>query len=213
MFGFMNGQGRTHRMAEVGGLYEGAHINSTGLIAGTRVATGMGWRPAEAIAPGDMVLSFDHGMVRVRDVRRTTLWPCATHIPEASWPVHVPAGALSNAEDMTLLPEQAVMVESDAAVDANGDPFALVQAKALAGLRRIERSAPLGEIEVITLVFDTDEVIYAEGGLLAYCPCPHIALEDVVKGTQRPYEVLNQSDAAFLASCIAIEDGRAAATG
>ncbi|MEO0939144.1 MAG: Hint domain-containing protein [Pseudomonadota bacterium] len=200
-------------MAEIGGLYEGAQVNSIGLIAGTCVASGMGWRPVEAIAPGDMVLSFDHGMVPVRDVTRTTLWPCAIRIPEASWPVFVPAGALNNAQDMTLLPDQPVMVESDAALDAHGDPFALVQAKALEGLRGIERTAPLREIEVITLTFDTDQVIYAQGGLLAYCPCPHIALADVVAGAQQPYEVLNLSDAAFLASCIAIEDGRAAATG
>lgn len=207
MFGWMKEQRPPHRMAEIGGLYEGAQITQHGLVIGTLVASHMGWRPVEALAPGDMVLTFDHGMVPVREVRRTTLFPCATSVPSEHWPLHVPAGALANAEPMTLLPDQAVMVESDAARDANGDPFALVAAKVLDGLRGIARTAPLGQIDLVTLVFDTDQVIYAQGGALAFCPCPHIALDDVIAGAERPYDVLGAADAAFLAGCMAYEDG------
>ena len=40
----------------------GEAYRTTGLVAGTRIATAMGWRAVEAIAVGDLVLTFDNGL-------------------------------------------------------------------------------------------------------------------------------------------------------
>ena len=63
-----------------------------GLVKGTRVATELGWRPVDAVAAGDLVLTFDRGMQPVVAVRRRFL----ADLGAASWPLSVPAGALGN---------------------------------------------------------------------------------------------------------------------
>ena len=45
----------------------------------------------------------------------------------ASWQMNVPAGALGNREDMTILPHQPVLIESDTAEEMTGDPLALIK--------------------------------------------------------------------------------------
>lgn len=57
-------------------------------------------------------------------------------------PVHIPAGALGNCVEMTVLADQGLMIESDAALDQHGDPYAIVPALSLVGVRGITRQAP-----------------------------------------------------------------------
>ena len=100
-----------HRQETGGGSMKAVNVNepSNGLTEGTLIATAMGWRPVEAIAPGDLVLTFDRGLQPVRDVKRAIAWLTPGPLPHAMCPLSVPPGALGNAEAMTLLPEQAVM--------------------------------------------------------------------------------------------------------
>lgn len=195
------------RMMETTGAYDGGQIATTnGLISGTRIATSMGWRAVDAIAVGDQVLTFDNGMQQVTDVRRTSMWVDAIGVPEHMWPVHVPVDALGNYNAMTILPDQGIMIESDAALDQHGDPFAVVPAMALVGARGITRQAPREQIEIITLTFAADQVIYAEGNIMIHCPMNKISLSDMLNGTQGIYDVLSVSDGAFLAECLIVED-------
>lgn len=185
---------------------------STGMIAGTKVATPNGWRGVEAIAPGDRVLTFDGGMQPVLDVQChiVHLTPgTATHL----WPMHVPAGALGNRTDMWLLAEQSVLVESDTAEEVFGDPFALIPAMALEGVRGIDRVAPPARFEVIVLRFAEDEIVFANVGALFHCPKGGTILDAALDDAGPRYAVLPLDKAALLVEFLEIEDrGRVSAT-
>lgn len=142
----------------------GEAYRTTGLVAGTRIATAMGWRAVEAIAVGDLVLTFDNGLQPVVAVTRT---PVATPLRPSSqtMPVVVPAGALGNATAMTLMAEQPVVVESDAAEDLFGDPFAVLKARDLVGYAGIVQDVAQVH-DVLTLHFAEDQVLHADGGAL-----------------------------------------------
>ncbi len=182
---------------------------AAGLVAGTMVATAMGWRPVEALAKGDLILTFDRGLQPLRGVTRGLHWDADTLCPEALWPLRVPAGALGNQQDMTLLPEQAVMIESDTADMLYGDPFTLIDAADLDGYRGIERMPPVVEIEVIQLQFDNDEVVFANSGALVHCPNARlVSVEDLLHAEPQAgnYSVLPHDEAAWLVDCLRDED-------
>lgn len=141
-----------------------------GLIAGTLVATDTGWKRVEDLRAGDLVVTFDNGMQAVRSTSRARLSSRRTGLPRSARPVRVPEMALGNRRAMVLLPGQAVLIESDRAEELYGDPFTLVTAEALDGHNGIARIQPDDEMDVILLEFDRDEIIYAEGTVLAHCP-------------------------------------------
>jgi len=175
-----------------------------GIVAGTKVATPTGWRCIEAIAEGDMVLTFDGGMQAVVSVQREVIWTNGVADDPANWPLNVPAGALGNREDMTLLPHQAVLVESDAAESIFGDPFAMIPAAALEGFRSITRMAPAERVEIVTLQFAQDEVVFGNIGALFFCP----KSVDLIQATaaNAAYQVLNMEQADAIISLLEIED-------
>lgn len=206
MFGWVRGQ-TLRRMSETTAAWDGGVITTRGLLAGTRIATSMGWRAVEALAAGDLVLTFDAGLQPLADVRRDVFWTADAPTPSAYHSVFVPAGSLGNSADLELLPDQGVLVESDAACDAFGDPFAVLPAKSLEGYRGIHRVAPRTQIEVVTLIFATEQVVYAEGGALLHCPRHMTALDDI--GVVEPgYDVIRAREAAFLVECMKVEDAR-----
>lgn len=203
-----------HRTAEMSGAYDGGLENAThGLMAGTRVASMLGWRGVESLAKGDMVLTFDNGMREIVDIRRVTICLDAPLTEEALWPVIVPADALGNKEALTLLPDQGVMLECEAASDLYGDPFAVVVAQALDGVRGIHRAPPTQRIELISISFAQDQVIFAEGGALILCPSATTTLDRLLSGNASDYEVLGLNEAPFIVECFEIESSAAAAYG
>ena len=141
-----------------------------GIVAGTKVATAVGWRPIEAIVAGDKVLTFDAGLQTVIDVRRQVLYAAATMVPMDNWPLFVPAGALGNRADMQILPGQNLLVESDTAEDLYGDPFVLMPAAALEGYNGISRLSLFARVEVVSLHFAQDQIVHANIGALFLCP-------------------------------------------
>lgn len=200
MFGIKNLiLNRTFKSTEITGAYDGAAAAgiASGLVTGTRVATNIGWRMVEAIAPGDLALTFDGGMQVVCRITRNILWSSPKNCPEHLWPLHVPAGALGNQNDMQLLPEQVVMIESDAAEDCFGDPFALMPAAALRGFNGIAPVKPHGDIVVYTLHFEQEQIVFACSSALFHCPSvAQLSLLDMP--TDSPYEALPMHTAAAL---------------
>ncbi len=195
------------------GAYDGGLGTQThGLMAGTKLASNLGWRAIEALAVGDKVLTFDNGLQRIVDIRRQIFWLDAPDTNPASWPVIVPVGALDNRAELTLLADQGVIVESDGAADAFGDPFAVIPAHALTGIRGIHRAAPARQVELIAIYFDREEVVYAEGGALIHCPRNTMTLDAFLNAEPAAYDVLSPRDAAFVAECLVVED-RMLATG
>lgn len=162
-----------------------------GLTVGTRLATQRGWCAVENLHPGDLILTFDAGLQPITELRRTIREDPNLVGTRANWPLWVPAGALGNAEEFTLMPQQTVMVESDLAEEHSGDPFALIPASALDGSLGIARRAPQIEQEVITLHFECDQVVFVNGSALVLCPAARRG--DMTRGDS--YEVLDMIQA------------------
>ena len=144
-------------------------IFAEGIAAGTLVATEQGWIPVEHLRPGMQALTFDNGAATVLDVKRQTLWRGTGPCPRGMWPLAVPALVLGNRRVMLLLPDQNVMLESDLAEMLFGDPFALVPAAALDGYRGIARVCPHSAIDVVSVRFAEDQLIYANGAGVLHC--------------------------------------------
>lgn len=140
---------------------------TTGFLPQTQVATARGWVPVGRLQPGDMVLTFDHGTQPLRDV--LALPPDEVLRPAHERAISVPTGALENRSPMILLPGQAVLLDTDHAEELFGDPFALVPAAALVGLRGIS-ALDMPEDAGLWPRFDQDQIIYAHGATLLFCP-------------------------------------------
>ena len=173
---------------------------TTGIIAGTKVATSIGWRAVEAVCEGDQVLTFDGGLQTVIGVTRHYL--STQSATPGSWPLHVPAGVLGNRQPMHILPAQAILIESDTAEECLGDPFALIPAAAIDGFRGIDRTRPADWIEVVELHFAQDEIVFANIGALFLCR----ARTDLLSDVKMPvYDVLPMEQADMLVDLLEME--------
>jgi len=141
---------------------------AAGLIAGTLVETAVGWRRVELLRVGDHVHTYDGGLRQLRRVDRA--YYGADHGGYGlEQTLHVPGGAMDNCEDMFVMPDQLLMIESEVAAKLLGAFSVLLPASALVGYRGITRQPQQDLVEAITLTFDDEEVIYANSGLLAHC--------------------------------------------
>ncbi|MCP3970532.1 MAG: hypothetical protein GY717_09500 [Rhodobacteraceae bacterium] len=177
---------------------------ASGMVTGTRVATAMGWRPVEAIAEGDLVLTFDRGLQPVRTVIRGSHWDAASACPQTLWPLCVPAGTLGNRQALLLLPEQPVMIESDMADMLFGEPFPLIAAAELDGFRGIQRVHPGPGLGVVQLQFDQDEVVFAADGAMLLCAgqCA-VEMAALAHGPAHDgYETLSGVEVEMLVDCL-----------
>lgn len=184
----------------------------SGFVAGTHVASNLGWCPVEALRVGDKVLSFDHGMQTVVDIQRETLTPGDSSLPDVLRPVLVPRNALNNRRPIWLMPEQGLLLDSDAALEVLDDPFAVVPARALAGFRGIRTAVPGETLSMTTLAFDRDEVVYVEGGLLSFCPYPRTILDEDAAGESSLYTMQSYETARYLVQFLIDEDNATALT-
>jgi hypothetical protein len=179
---------------------------TSGIIAGTKVATKAVWAPIETVQIGQQVLTFDIGLQTVIAITRNVLMANKNNVD--TWPMLVPAGALGNRADMEILPDQPVMIESDTAESLTGDPFALIPMALLIGFRGITQPRPSEWIEVIQLHFAQYEIVYANIGTLFFCRAKTDLLSDMGPSE---YEVLALDAADDLVVCLMFEgEGRAA---
>jgi hypothetical protein len=140
----------------------------SGLVAGTRVETARGWKPVEQVMTGERVQTWDGGLQPVTKVERTLYGAdLAEAYPDGL--LMVPGGALNTCDAVYLLPEQHILLESVVAEEVLGRPAVLVPAAALEGHRGIMRVMPVDLVEVVTLSFDEEEIVYANTGALLHC--------------------------------------------
>lgn len=208
MFGWNSKREQVYsRLAMANAAVDGFLITGqSGLMKGTHVPSNLGWKRVETLKVGDKVLTFDHGMQPIVDIQRETLVMTEGELPDDQLPLKVPAGALYNRRELWLMPEQGMLVESDAANDAMGDPYAVLPARMLSGFRGIERGQPGDRIELTTIAFRGDQVIYVEGGMLAYCPAPKPLVPSDGRLVPAPYEVLDGSAARYLVDTLIDSD-------
>lgn len=189
-----------------------------GLLHGTRLAVPGGWCPVEHLAPGDRLLSFDGAPALVVGVQSAEVAGRPQHWPANRWPLRVPPDVLGNSEALRLLPDQPVLLECDAADRLFGDPFVLLPAAALAGWRGIVPVVPGLAEQVFTPILQTDEVIYAAGGALLWCPgdaaagLPGFALRPERGDGRAGYLPLSLASARDLVTVLTAEDMGAALT-
>jgi hypothetical protein len=165
---------------------------ANGILVGGAIATEFGWRPIEAVCCGDMVLTFDNGFRPIVGVRRVCLWNGRDVCPDALVPMVIEANVLDNTRDVRVLPEQGIMVESDAAEDYRGDPVAVLMPRSMQAYGFADRVTPNGPIEVIALEFEETEVIYGQCGLHYFVPKTGDLLAQT--DSQLGYKILNTKE-------------------
>jgi hypothetical protein len=142
---------------------------TTGLAAGTPVETRQGWRAVETLRPGDAVQTLDGGLARIAAMDRSWILPAMRGTV-----LHLAGGAFGNCADLTLLPDQHLLLDLDPADPATGDLpdalGALIPAAALEGRAGITRRPVQRPLEVVTLMFAEEELVWAASGVLLHCP-------------------------------------------
>lgn len=137
---------------------------STGLVSGSLVETTTGWQPVETLTPGVRVATYDGGFRALAALDRSRLLRGA-----ASRIVDVPAGAIDNCSPFSVLSDQHVFLASSVAEDVLDAAGALVPAASLVGYRGIASRPACGSVEVLSLRFEDEEIVYVNSGALIHC--------------------------------------------
>ncbi|MGB7261133.1 MAG: Hint domain-containing protein [Albidovulum sp.] len=114
-------------------------------------------RPIERLAPGDRILTRDHGSQEIRLVGRATM-----RARGAFAPVVIGAGTLGNDTDLVVSPHHRIFIYQRGHARIGGTAELLVQAKHLVDGKTVTRRED-GFVDYYCLVFDRHEIIYAEG--------------------------------------------------
>lgn len=125
----------------------------TTLSAQTRVETERGWVAVQNLRAGDAVATYDGGFVPITAIRPTGV---------TSAMVHVPGGVLSTCSDVALPGDSHVVLDLP-----GQSALVTVPLNALCGWRGI-RPTLQGAAELSTIHFDSEELIYAQTGLLIH---------------------------------------------
>lgn len=130
--------------------------HTTTLSAQTLLETPSGWATVDTLRAGDDVATLDGGFVRI----------CAISRPERRAPlIHVPGGVLSNCSDVSLPSDARVALTPPARWSQA--PVVSVPIKALCGWNGIRPTLFAGP-DLATLHFDTEEMLFAQSGLLIH---------------------------------------------
>lgn len=137
---------------------------ATGLVAGTLVETAAGWCPVETLTVGTAVQTLDGGLARILGIDRRNLYP-----DQAAGLVLIPGGTFDACSDLVVLARQHVLLDTLDDAELGATAFALVPAAALtcAGACTVQMTTP---VEVVTLLFADEEILYANSGVLLHCP-------------------------------------------
>ncbi len=145
-------------------LADGSRVNFSEIeniicfVAGAKIATPYGARAVETLAPGDLVVTRDHGLQPLRWIGQRTVSGRGRFAP-----VRFAAGALSaGSEALTVSPQHRVLFTGYRSELLFGESEVLVPALHLIDGDRICRM-PSAEVTYFHLLFDEHEIIFAEG--------------------------------------------------
>ncbi|MCH2166022.1 MAG: Hint domain-containing protein [Marinovum sp.] len=127
------------------------------LARGTRIATVSGDRCIEGLVAGDLVLTMDRGYQPIR-------WIGSSKVPATGdlAPILIRKGALGNNRDLRVSPQHRMLLQGWQAEMLFGEQEVLATARSLVNDHSILRDEG-GEVEYFHMLFDTHEIIYAEG--------------------------------------------------
>lgn len=146
-------------ISQTGSAFAGqvAYANLVCFTAGTLIKTQSGERPIEELAAGDMVITMDHGPQPIRWIgssKRPAIGDLA--------PILIRKGALGNTRDLRVSPQHRMLLSGWQAEVLFGESEVLATAKSLVNDHSILREEG-GEVEYFHMLFDTHEIVYAEG--------------------------------------------------
>jgi hypothetical protein len=124
---------------------------------GTRIDTDRGEVAVEALQVGDLVRTLDHGFQPIR-------WIGSRKVAAEGQfaPIRIKSGALGNHRDLLVSPQHRMMLEGWQLELLFEDNEVLVPAKSLVNDHSILRDTG-GEVEYFHILFDSHEIIFAEG--------------------------------------------------
>lgn len=156
------------RLAPVHAVF-GTPPATTGLAAGTPVEARNGWQRVEGLRPGDAVHTLDGGLRKIAAMDRAWLLPAMR-----ADILHLPGGAFGNCGEIALLPDQHVLLDlAPCDPSTGGLPDALgvlIPASTLDGHHGITRQRARMPLEIITLFFAEEELVWGASGVLLHCP-------------------------------------------
>ncbi len=153
---------------------------------GTRITLGDGrQKPIEALVPGDMILTRDHGRQPLRWLGRATLRAAGAFAP-----VVIGRDCLGNAGDLIVSQHHRIFLYQRDRSAGLPTSEVLVQAKHLVdGETVFVREG--GFVDYFSLVFDRHEIVYAEG-----IPCESLMVNEATV-TRLPAELAQEVRARF----------------
>ncbi len=145
-----------------GAEYSGSYVATRDesflcFTSGTLIETISGSRPVECLAPGDLVLTRDHGFQPLRWIGQRK-----THAQGARAPVRIRAGHLGADRDLLLSPQHRILVGGWRAELFFGVGEALAAAAHLIDGQAVSR-APMRRVTYLHLLFDQHEVLSTQG--------------------------------------------------
>ena len=155
--------GVTDNVIDVDGLLANNNpaVNRLGEILcfaqGTWITTPSGQVPIEELAAGDMVVTMDHGPQPIRWISSSK-----RHAIGDMAPILIRKGALGNTRDLRVSPQHRMLLSGWQAEVLFGESEVLATAKSLVNDHSILREEG-GEVEYFHILFDSHEIVYAEG--------------------------------------------------
>ncbi|PIE16617.1 MAG: type I secretion protein [Rhodobacterales bacterium] len=126
-------------------------------VAGTRIKTTMGEIAVEDLEVGQMVQTMDHGLQPIRwigSAKRPAMGDLA--------PIRIRKGTLGNERDLWVSPQHRMLLSGAQTEMMFGESEVLATAKSLLNDHSITRVEG-GEVEYFHILFDSHEIVYAEG--------------------------------------------------
>lgn len=163
-----------------------ADLVCVSLVRGTRITLGDGrQKRIEALLPGDMILTRDHGRQPLRWLGRATLRAAGAFAP-----VVIGRNRLGNAGDLIVSQHHRIFLYQRDRSAGLPTSEVLVQAKHLVdGETVFVRDG--GFVDYFSLVFDRHEIVYAEG-----IPCESLMVNEATL-TRLPPELAEEVRARF----------------
>lgn len=147
--------------------------------AGTLIDTVDGAVPVEELQPGTLVLTRDHGPLPLR-------WVGARTVPAVgpAQPIRIRKGTFGATSDLVVSPQHRILICDTWAELLFGDNEVLVKAKDLINDTTVVRDRSLKQITYVHLMFDSHQIITANGlAAESYLPGKR-TMRDFDPGTQ-----------------------------
>lgn len=142
-------------------------VNVVCFAAGTMIAVAEGGaRPIETLAPGDLVLTADHGPRPVRWLEHHAINAASLARNPHVRPIRISAGALGQGlpdAPLVVSPQHRILVRSKIVQRMFGQSEVLLPAKFLRGVTGVETDPRDGGVDYYHVVMDRHEVLFANG--------------------------------------------------